>query len=177
MNLKLGPRRTRHTFTNATVAISNSKQHSRHDISLLGELINFRSYVMSGEAQRKWEAKNPEKKKEYASRWYQKNREKVKEDSARNYEKNKAKRMRRSTELKQENKLKIIAHMGGKCRDCKGTFLPGVYDLHHIDPKTKDKDMHSITSFGWERMLVEAEKCVLLCANCHRTRHIKEKHG
>lgn len=41
--------------------------------------------------------------------------------------------------------------------------------FHHRDPTTKQfgLEMRSIRGLGWESVLAEAEKCDLLCLNCH----------
>ena len=46
-----------------------------------------------------------------------------------------------------------------------------MYDFHHTDPLTKDKGIGQIISLGWEKVKIELNKCVLLCANCHRETH------
>jgi len=47
-----------------------------------------------------------------------------------------------------------------------------LFDFHHIDPATKQ---FSIGTNGhcrkWEDVLIEIEKCIILCANCHRIEH------
>lgn len=69
------------------------------------------------------------------------------------------------------NKLKAIEYKGGKCVDCHGTFHPAVYEFHHLDPTFKDKDPSKVMTLKWEKIVAEIDKCVLLCANCHRIRH------
>lgn len=72
-------------------------------------------------------------------------------------------------------KKAAILSKGGSCEDCKQTFPYQVYDFHHLDPAQKE--------FQWSRMRErtiasiknELAKCVLLCANCHRIRHIELK--
>ena len=46
-------------------------------------------------------------------------------------------------------------------------------DLHHLDKDEKDFSISQIAGRGWswERLLKEIEKCVPLCANCHRKVH------
>ncbi len=45
-------------------------------------------------------------------------------------------------------------------------------DLHHVDESKKSFDMSSRgLTRSWERLKKEADKCVLLCANCHREIH------
>ena len=48
----------------------------------------------------------------------------------------------------------------------------GALDFHHIDEKTKQFDLssHGLTR-AWSRTQIELDKCVLLCANCHREIH------
>jgi hypothetical protein len=72
---------------------------------------------------------------------------------------------------KREKKLRAIAHMGGCCADCSGTFHPAAMDFHHLDESAKENNVAALLAGGWERVVAELEKCVLLCANCHRTRH------
>lgn len=52
---------------------------------------------------------------------------------------------------------------------------PACIELHHPDRSTKDMDPGNWIAAGWsfERIRIEAEKLILLCANCHR----KEHHG
>ena len=74
----------------------------------------------------------------------------------------------------QERKLFAIDYMGGRCQDCGGTFHPSVYDLHHLDPSTKEGNPSHFMNKSDERLKEELKKCILLCANCHRIRHFKE---
>jgi len=46
-----------------------------------------------------------------------------------------------------------------------------VYDFHHLDPLTKDKNFDTIKSKSWEKVKEEIDKCQLLCSNCHRLAH------
>lgn len=42
-------------------------------------------------------------------------------------------------------------------------------EFHHLDPTEKDGGLAgSIKFLSKEKLLAEIEKCVLLCANCHR---------
>ena len=73
-----------------------------------------------------------------------------------------AKRRRKIKELS-------VAHKGGKCQLCGYAKYLGALDLHHLNPSTK--------SFGigdkgytrsWEKVKTELDKCVVVCASCHR---------
>jgi hypothetical protein len=76
-----------------------------------------------------------------------------------------------------QNKEKAVEYLGGKCLDCNGIFPKEVYDFHHVDPSTKEKELTSARFQSWDNYKKELDKCVLLCSNCHRIRHRKEKHG
>jgi 5-methylcytosine-specific restriction endonuclease McrA len=73
--------------------------------------------------------------------------------------------------VKRRKKIKhlSIEYKGGKCQSCGYNKCEEALKFHHIDPKTK--------SFGigakgytrsWEKVRAELDKCILLCANCHR---------
>ena len=56
------------------------------------------------------------------------------------------------------------------CHFCGETF-PQCLELHHLDPSKKDFVPSQLTTGNWERFLAEAQKCILVCANCHRKVH------
>jgi hypothetical protein len=68
-------------------------------------------------------------------------------------------------------KEQAIAYAGGKCKDCSGIFHQSVFDFHHLDTKQKDFNIMVNKSASLESIKPELDKCVLLCANCHRDRH------
>jgi len=66
----------------------------------------------------------------------------------------------------------IIEEKGDQCQACKKSFPAVVYDLHHRDPQTKNFSVGAgIGNYSFEVLLAEANKCDLLCANCHRILH------
>ena len=83
-------------------------------------------------------------------------------------------------EIRNTNKIKLLEYVGGSyiCSDCGFTHEDrSVFDFHHLDPKGKEKDVGQLMHFSWGILKRELDKCALLCANCHRIRHIKkEKH-
>ena len=74
-------------------------------------------------------------------------------------------RRRKLTKMAKEYK-------GGQCFICGYNRCLAALEFHHIDPTEKE---FSIAQKGhtrsWERIKKELEKCVLLCANCHREVH------
>jgi predicted HNH restriction endonuclease len=49
-------------------------------------------------------------------------------------------------------------------------------EFHHLDASKKDMAVHSMVHDGYSQKKIQAEmdKCVVLCANCHRIRHQEE---
>jgi predicted HNH restriction endonuclease len=76
--------------------------------------------------------------------------------------------------IKRRKKIRdqAVTHMGGRCRICGYDRCPAALEFHHLDPARKD---FSISSDGstrsWDRVKKEIEKCILVCANCHREVH------
>ena len=72
---------------------------------------------------------------------------------------------------KRRRKIKAmaIAYKGGKCQLCGYSRFQGALDLHHLNPKNKN---FGIADKGytrsWKRIEAELDKCILVCANCHR---------
>ena len=82
--------------------------------------------------------------------------------NAKTYRSLKKRRLRRKAEL--------IAAQGGRCLDCGYVGSTAVFDFHHRDPSTKDFALAEFSG-SLHRLLLEAQKCDVLCANCHRVRH------
>jgi hypothetical protein len=72
---------------------------------------------------------------------------------------------------KHTKKEMAVRHKGGKCQRCNGVFPSCVFDFHHIDPSTKTTRSTDFLCWGWNRILEELNKCIMLCANCHRITH------
>jgi len=68
-------------------------------------------------------------------------------------------------------KIKAIEYKGKTCIDCKHSFHPVAIDFHHLNPEEKDYDWTKLRLHPWDEIVKELDKCVLLCSNCHRTRH------
>lgn len=68
-----------------------------------------------------------------------------------------------------QKKKDAIEYLGGKCLDCKGIFPYFVYDFHHVNGK--DYSWTKLRLKSWSTITKELDRCVLLCSNCHRTRH------
>ena len=68
------------------------------------------------------------------------------------------------------NQLKLER---GCCELCGDYHPPCCFDFHHLEETTKSKEVSQLASKGykWDTILAEVEKCVMLCAPCHRKIH------
>ena len=99
---------------------------------------------------------NKEIKKEYNRKYREKYRDKLNADG------------RNTSKIKRDKRRKIlIERLGGKCVKCGSTEN---HQFDHIDPKTKKDRTYCVSTMltrSMERLIVEADKCQLLCSKCH----------
>lgn len=76
------------------------------------------------------------------------------------------------TQRRRKLKKMIIEYKGGQCIICSYHRCNGALDLHHIDSAQKEfgLSVRGLTR-SWEKIQAEANKCILVCANCHREIH------
>lgn len=61
-----------------------------------------------------------------------------------------------------------------KCTKC-GFDHPAALDFHHVDPAEKENLVSKLVSSGcFAAAMEEVQKCIVLCANCHRVHHYEE---
>lgn len=89
-------------------------------------------------------------------------------------EQKKIKNYDRVKNRRQENKLKAIKYKGGKCENCGYDKCVWALDFHHINKKDKDFSIAQYSTLSWEKIKLELDKCMILCANCHREKHYQE---
>lgn len=77
----------------------------------------------------------------------------------------------------QDYKKQAVELKGGKCSVCGYSKYLGALEFHHLDPYKKDLNIAMITqsSKKFKQLTEELDKCVLLCANCHREEHARQK--
>jgi transposase len=65
-------------------------------------------------------------------------------------------------------KRRLVAEAGGACAHCNYDRCVAALQFHHIDPATKRFNL-SLKGLArsYAEAHAEAQKCVLLCANCH----------
>jgi hypothetical protein len=102
--------------------------------------------------------KDKEKQLAYQRKWYAKNKQ---------YDHNRGKKRKYELKIWLEEYKSAL-----KCSMC-GEDHPACLEFHHLDPTTKEKGISKMVNHGMskENILKEAEKCVILCSNCHRKLH------
>lgn len=109
----------------------------------------------------KWISENQDRMRAYRREWYRRNREK-----------SILKASERTKQIKvwfAEIKSKL------KCERC-GENHPATLDFHHVDEAEKEIEVSAAVFRGnKKKILAEIEKCIVLCANCHRKHHYNER--
>lgn len=101
-----------------------------------------------------------DKRRAYDRAWYHKQNTEWKLQKQKRSKKRKQKLARLVNEYKSTHKCKVC-----------GEDDPIVLDLHH--DKDKEIEISNAVRLGWgeKRLREELQKCVVLCANCHRRHH------
>lgn len=97
----------------------------------------------------------------YYQKFYTKNKEKLKQLSRENSQ--------IKGELNKENKKAYL--MTHPCVDCGNSDVRVLEFHHHNDDKSFTIARKIRSQCRWETILLEINKCIVLCANCHRIRH------
>lgn len=75
------------------------------------------------------------------------------------------------TQESQQKKRKFaIDYYGGKCSICGYDKCQGALEFHHLKDKA-EMPSYIIRRWSWEKTKEELDKCLLVCANCHREIH------
>lgn len=99
-----------------------------------------------------------------------------KEKTRESYHKNKSswQATHKKTAVEKQNKIIEIKEQSNGCCKCneKRYYL---LDFHHLDPSKKLFQIAQGGDKGWDKVLEEIKKCILLCKNCHCEFHYLEK--
>lgn len=77
---------------------------------------------------------------------------------------------------RRRDKLKelCVEYKGGRCEFCGYDKCMAALEFHHIDPNEKDFGIGAKGhTRSFEKIKIELDKCVMLCANCHREEHVR----
>lgn len=74
---------------------------------------------------------------------------------------------------RRRTKERLVQAFGSECGICGYNKSFEAFDFHHLDPSEKDFSFAGARAnpVSWPKLVVEARKCVMLCANCHREVH------
>lgn len=80
----------------------------------------------------------------------------------------------RQFRYQRRKKKNLILMAGGNCCRCGyDEFMSGL-DFHHVDPTAKEHSRNLAASLGSGAASKEADKCAILCSNCHASYHAGE---
>lgn len=69
-------------------------------------------------------------------------------------------------------KKQLVKYKGGKCSVCGYDKCISALEFHHLNPEEKEFELKASREIrSMEEYYKELEKCILLCANCHREAH------
>jgi len=84
---------------------------------------------------------------------------------------------RKSKDVRQKSKSIFLNYKNNSCEDCGYDKCQASLTFHHIDSSTKEIEIanfhdriESLEDMN-ELIRIELDKCILLCANCHREKH------
>lgn len=69
-----------------------------------------------------------------------------------------------------------LDYKGSHCELCGYNKCTDALEFHHLDPDQKDFSISDRDiKLDWGKIKNELDKCILICANCHRELHAHEK--
>jgi transposase len=73
--------------------------------------------------------------------------------------------------FRKRTKEKAVEYKGGKCNICNYDRCISALEFHHLEPSKKDFTLSQSMNIAWNKIEEELDKCILVCANCHREIH------
>lgn len=68
-------------------------------------------------------------------------------------------------------KALLVKEAGGGCLKCGYDKCLRALQFHHVDPSEKDFGLSDSLGLSLKKLRKEAEKCILICSNCHAELH------
>jgi hypothetical protein len=101
--------------------------------------------------------------------YYRANRDKIIAQNKVTYKKHRLQRIAGVMKRYAAQMLLIKQLKDKPCKDCGVQYPPYVMDFDHVRGE-KVKNVSSMRSQSLEAIVLEADKCDVVCANCHRAR-------
>jgi hypothetical protein len=73
----------------------------------------------------------------------------------------------RVSESRRKKKADLIEYKGNKCCVCGYDKCIQALQFHHLDPNKKEFTIANSGTMKFEVLKHEADKCILVCSNCH----------
>ena len=77
-----------------------------------------------------------------------------------------------------QRKINAVNYKGGKCEKCGLELVNShysVFEFHHLDKSKKDCSWDKLRLKSDDSIRKELDKCIVVCANCHRLIHAEDK--
>lgn len=74
---------------------------------------------------------------------------------------------------RRRDREKLVEYKGGKCEICGYDKCIDALEFHHKNPDEKEFGLSCGNTIKFEEKKKEADKCILVCSNCHREIHFK----
>ena len=75
----------------------------------------------------------------------------------------------RQRKVREENELRVNDYkLKHGCEMCGYDHYAVALDFHHINPDDKHLPIARMRNYSWARLKKEIDKCIVLCAICHR---------
>lgn len=80
-----------------------------------------------------------------------------------------------AVERQRRLKQQAIDYKGSRCSQCGYDRYAGSLEFHHRDPASKDYTFSQVKMKNLAKVTSELDKCDLLCVNCHREAHARQR--
>lgn len=70
-----------------------------------------------------------------------------------------------------QRKQELVHYFGKQCQVCDSSFYQACMDFHHVIDNKNEKGVSYYIQSSFGAAVKEANKCILVCSNCHRLIH------
>ncbi len=88
-----------------------------------------------------------------------------------------AKRSEYASNRRRYKKSQAVQRFGSLCAHCGGNYPDCVFEFHHRNHDEKDVTPAKLFMLKDDTINNELDKCIMLCANCHRIQHLRDEYN